>query len=119
MRLRQIAVNGSGGAFVDIYATVPCRSFEFIEDEGAATQGIDAKLCIDNFATTNRYSFATQQAGHGEVPNFHKVGLEGRILGLPEQGVNGAFNYRAADKLMSVRSATATATTLRFIEYEE
>lgn len=113
---RQIALNGSAGAFVDILATVPVTRYEALEDEGGATQGIQVKTPLDNFSTTNVFSFGSQPI---QLPNFEgTAGRVGKLLGMPAQGVVGAFNARAADKILSARSNGGAGTTLRFIEYE-
>ena len=114
-RLRQIPLNANTGAFVAILATGSCTGFEFMEDEASATQGLQVKTLEDNFATINTLSFGSEP---GTVPNFHKYGIRGQLLGLPAQGDSGAFNYREADTLLIARSASATPTVLRFIEYE-
>jgi hypothetical protein len=53
-----------------------------------------------------------------QIPDFLSWPLKGRLWGLPAQGVSGAFNFRAADKLLSVLGKAAGATVLRFVEYE-
>lgn len=113
--LRQIAVNGNAGAFVDILATVPARMWKAKEDEAGSTTGLQAKTQLDGFATTNVYSFNSEPI---QVPDFLAYPLKGRLQGLPAQGVSGAFNFRAADKLASMRSNAAGGTTVRFEEYE-
>jgi hypothetical protein len=118
---RLIAINGSGGAFVDIFATVPVSRIVFTEDDAAARQGLAVKTLLDNFATVNTYGPSSDIDG-AEPVQIPDIGAGydhmRKLLGMPAQGVVGAFNYRAADKLLSVRSATATATTLRMTEYE-
>ena len=111
--LRQIALNGTGGAFVNILAATFTRSIEMQEDEAGAVQGLEIYSLEDNFLTLNTFSFDSEPL---QIPNIHRMGDRGALLGMPAQGAVGAFNYRAADKLVSARSATATATVLRFIE---
>ena len=113
--LRQIALNGNAGAFVDILATVPARNYEAKEDELGNPVGIQVKSPLDNFATTNVFSFGSEPI---QIPNFLTYPLKGRIWGMPAQGVSGAFNFTAATKLLSARSNAAGGTTLRVIEYE-
>lgn len=114
--LRQIVLNGNAGAFVDILATVTPTRWEAMEDEAAATTGLQVKTALDNFATTNTFSFGSEPI---QSRNFTRdAGRVGTLLGLPAQGVSGAFNARAADKLASMRSNAAGGTTVRFIEYE-
>lgn len=114
--LRQISLNANNGLFVDILATLPATRYEAMEDEAAATQGIQVKTPLDNFATTNVFSFASEPV---KVPSdAAAIGRPGKIWGLPAQGQAGAFNFRAADKLMSALSDGAAGTVLRFIEWE-
>lgn len=117
-RERLIALNGSGGAFVDILATGATRGIEFMEDEGTNPQGIQFTSFVDKFVALNTVTFGSEPI---QIPNFHKVGDRGPLLGMGEQnkanGVN-APNYRAADKLISARSSTVNGTTIRFVEYD-
>lgn len=113
--LRQIALNGSGGAFVNIYPTLPVRKFDAMEDEAGNTQGVAVLTLLDNFVTTNTFSFGSEPIS---IPDPQRYPALGPILGLPAQNAVGAFNYTAAKLLMQARSATATATTLRFEEWE-
>lgn len=115
MQLRQIALNNNAGAFVNILATLNTSRFEAMEDEGSATQGIQVQSLMDNFATTNVFSFGSQPI---QVPNYTAWDHFRKLLGLTAQGVSGAFNFVAATKLLSARSNGAAGTTLRFIEYE-
>lgn len=112
-RLRLIALNGNAGAFVDILATGPCRSIEFMEDEAAATTGLQVKTSMDAFATTNVFTFGSEPL---QIPNMDRYPVVGPLLGMNAQGTAGAFNATAATKLISARSNAAGGTTLRFIE---
>jgi hypothetical protein len=117
-RERLIALNANSGALVTIAATGPTRGIEFMEDEAAAPQVITFKTFVDGFVAVNTVSFGSEPI---EIPSFHKVGDRGPLLGMNTQNAaNGtsAPNYRAADNLVQARSNTATATTLRFIEYD-
>jgi hypothetical protein len=114
-RLRQISLNGNAGAFVNILATIPTRSIELMEDEATAPQGLQVQGPLDGFATTNVFSFGSEPI---QIPNMLRYPSAGPSLGFPVQGVSGAWNFRAADKLVSARSNGAAATTLRFIENE-
>jgi hypothetical protein len=114
-RERLIALNGNAGAFVTIAATGPTRGIEFMEDEGTAPQGIQFSSFVDNFVALNTVSFGSEPI---QIPNFHRVGDRGPLLGMNAQNTVGTPNYRAADNLIKARSNTATATTLRFIEYD-
>jgi hypothetical protein len=115
MNLRQINLNSNAGAFVDILATLPVRKFDFMEDESGATQGLQVKSLLDKFATTNVFSFNDEPLA---IPDAQRYPALGPILGMNSMGQAGAFNFRAADKLISVRSNGAAGTILRFTEYE-
>lgn len=116
--LRQIALNNNAGAFVAVLATIPSTRLSIMEDEAAATQGLQVQGPYDKFATTNVFSFGSEPVNFPD-PAFGKdSGREGALIGLPAQGVFGAFNFRAADKLFSARSNGAAGTTLRVMEYE-
>ncbi len=112
-RLRQIAVNSNAGAFTDILATGPTRSIEMMEDEANATEGLQVKSLLDSFATVNTFSFNDEPL---TIPNVQRYPNSGPLLGMNAQNTSGAFNYRAADRLVSVRANGAAAATLRFIE---
>jgi hypothetical protein len=114
-RLRQIALNTNAGAFVDVLASGPCRAIEMMEDEANAVQGLQVKSSLDSFATTNDFTFGSQPL---TIPPLVRYPNSGPLLGMNAQGTSGAFNYRAADKLASLRSNGAAATTLRFIEHD-
>src|ERR1700689_2499134 len=97
-RLRLIALNGSGGAVVAIYATGPTRGIEVMEDEGGTgPQGVQFFCFVDNFVSLNTVSFGSEPI---EIPNFHKVGDRGPLVGMNAQNTVGAPNYRAADELV-------------------
>lgn len=114
--LRQISLNASNGAFVNILATLPATRYEAMEDEAGNTQGIQVQTPLDNFVSTNTFSFGSEPV---KIPSDAAViGRPGRVWGFPAQGQAGAFNFRAADTLMSARSNGAAGTTLRFIEWE-
>ena len=112
-RLRQIALNGNAGAFVNVLAVGVPRSIEFTEDEAAIPTGLQVQSLEDGFATTNVFSFASEPL---QIPNIGRYPMGGPLLGMGAQGVSGSFNFRAADKLISARGNASGATTLRFIE---
>jgi hypothetical protein len=112
-RLRQIALNNNAGAFIDILATGPTRQVEMMEDEAAATQGLQVKSLLDNFVTVNTFTFPSEPL---TIPNILRYPAGGPLIGMNAQGVAGNFNFRAADKLVSARSNGGAGTTLRFIE---
>ena len=110
---RLIPLNGNGGAYVAIYCISWCRQVEAMEDEGSMAQGIQVQTLLDNFATTNTFSFGSQPI---DIPNIHRHSEGGALIGFPAQGQSSAFNYEAAPLIMNARSNTVTSTTLRFAE---
>jgi hypothetical protein len=112
-RTRQIALSSSGGAFVTVVAAGVPRSIEFMEDEANSTQGLQVTSLEDNFATINTFSFGSEPL---QIPNVGRYPMNGPLLGMPAQGQAGAFNFRAADTLITARSNGGAGTTLRFIE---
>lgn len=118
-----VALNGSAGAFVSVPATIAARYVRIREDEAATAQGLAYKLPNDNFT-------ATFTVGVPSSPNLPQIELGslvaiqdggGAVLGQPAQNTaNGvsAFNYRAADNYIQLRSKTATATTVRVEEFQ-
>lgn len=114
-RLRQVALNGNAGSFVDILATIPCRQLEMMEDEAAATTGLQIKSILDGFATTNVFTFGSEPL---QIPNIQRYPALGPLLGVPVQNGTGNFNSIAATKLVSARSNAAGGTTLRVVESE-
>ena len=118
-KLRQISLNANSGAFVTILASIAVSMIEFVEDEATAMVGLQFQSPQDNFATTNVLSVASEQSNEGyRIPNPHKYGINGPLLGLPAQNSSGMFNYRAADPILKARSNTSAATVLRLTEYE-
>jgi hypothetical protein len=116
MNSRLISLNGNAGAFVDILATLPVTRVRMREDDAAAATGVQIKSLMDAFATTNVYAATSEPI---EIPPTQAVsGRRGAVLGFSAQGQAGAFNFRAADKLVSARGNAAGVTTLRFEEYE-
>lgn len=105
------AINGSGGAFTNIPATIPAHVVEIVEDGSVTAQGLQVQFAgDDNFATTDTYT-------PGQPIEIVGNGTMG-VLGYPAQGTVGAFNHRPADLYCKVKSATATATTVRVTELE-
>ena len=87
-RLRQIALNGNAGAFTNILATGPCRSIEMMEDEAAAPVGLQVQSLLDNFATTNVFSFGSEPLTIPNVLRYPNFGTTAR----PERaGYGGEF----------------------------
>lgn len=110
---RLIALNANSGAYTQITATIPARTVEIVEDGSVPAQGLEAQFPGDGFGVTDTYA--------ASVPiELTGAGRDGN-LGLPVQNSAngaGAFNYRAADVYCQLRSATATATTVRVVESE-
>jgi hypothetical protein len=67
--LRQIPLNPNTGAFEDIFASIPCRMIEMMEDEAGAAQGLQIKSLLDNFATTNVFTFGSEPL---QIPNAER-----------------------------------------------
>lgn len=109
---RLIALNGSAGAFTAIPAAMAARAVQIVEDDSVAGQGLEAQFPGDGYTTTGTYAAGTPISIVGP-------GRDG-LAGLPEQNAAnpGAFNHRAADVYCKLRSATATATTVRVVETE-
>lgn len=112
-KVRQVAVNNNAGTFTDILASIPCSRMELMEDEGAATQGLQVKSLLDNFATTNVFSFGSEPVVIESIPTITN-GSRPKI-GYPAQP--GLLNLTAT-KIASVRSNGAAGTTVRVVEYE-
>ena len=117
---RLITMNASGGAFTSILATVPARRVEIREDEGTAPQGLIYQKPDDNFA--NNYTVGTP--GSPDQPQIvlgNTVAFgsgRGPLVGLPQQGSGGAFNFRAADIYIKIQSKGAGGQKIRVIEFE-
>jgi hypothetical protein len=110
---RLLALNGNAGAFTAVAATIPARAVQIVEDGSVPGQGLQVRFPDDGFATTDTYPSGTPISIVG-------AGRDG-LAGLPVQNAaNGAtaFNYRAADVYCQLRSASATATTVRVVEME-
>lgn len=105
---RLIAVNGNAGAWTSIAATIPAHSVQIVEDASAGGgQGLEVQFAADNFAVTDQYAA-------GQAVGITGPGYDG-VLGY---GPGGKFDGSAADVYCKVRSATATATTVRVVETE-
>jgi len=113
--LRQIALNGNAGAFVSIFATCATRKWDAMEDEAAATTGLQVQTQLDNFTTTNTFSFGSEPIA---VPDPMRYPALGRVQGFPAAGVVGTFNSVPAALLAKMRSNAAGGTTVRFNEWE-
>lgn len=123
---RQIAINGTGGAWVEVDGTVVSRYAEAIEDflaNGGTAQGLEYQLPIfgdDGQVTWTGPIYAI--APESEPLQFgDKKALEsahGAILAAPGQPILGLVNGSAAVPICRLRSATATATTVNFSEFQ-
>lgn len=117
--VRIIQINGSGGAFTPILASIACRQMTVIEDESVAPQGLIYQGYEDNFAANRQVGPSTEPLIFGNA--VAQGGGVGPIIGFPAQNAaNGttAFNYIAATTILKVKSATVTATTIRVTEYD-
>ena len=111
--MRLLALNGNGGSYTVVAATIAARAVQIVEDGSVPGQGLQAQFPGDGFATTDTYPSGTPISSVGP-------GRDG-LAGLPVQNAaNGAtaFNYRAADVYCKLRSATANTTTVRVVEME-
>jgi hypothetical protein len=117
--MRLIAVNNNAGALTTVNVSIPCRRMEVVEDasaNGGAKQGLIYQWLFDGFAVT-------YQAAAGDEPLIIQNSMtqgrgQGPLLGLPLQNAPGAFNFRAADPVIKVKSSSANPTTLRVTEFE-
>ena len=110
---RLISLNSNAGPFVDIYGVIYSRQIEAMEDESVTTQGVQVKSQMDNFATVNTFSFASEPI---YIPNIHRMSEKGALISFPAQGQAGAFNYVPSPKIMSAQSNGSQGTLLRVIE---
>lgn len=113
--LRLISLNAAGGAQVVVTATRWCRRVEVIEDESGIPQGLIYQSPDDNFTGVYQVGAPTEPLVF-ENPTAQGGGL-GPLLGFPQQGSSGAFNFQAASTLFKATSANA-ATKIRFRETE-
>lgn len=113
-RTTRVAVNGSGGANVNITCTMPCRRVEILEDGGATAQGYT--FTPTGGSAENVPATSSQQdplvlgnkVAHGNA--------KGAILGFPAQ--TGYPMNSPATVYGVAKSLTATAITLLVTEYE-
>ena len=115
---RLVNINGSAGAFVDILSTIPSRRVDMREDESVTNQGLAYKKYDDSFITI--YTVGTpgppDQAQVTLGTPFAFGPDTGGIKGWPAQSSGGST--RAADRYLSVRSKSVTATVVKISEYE-
>jgi hypothetical protein len=116
--MRLIAVAAAGGLAVNVVATRFCRGVEAIEDEGNnnSPQGFSCQTPTDGF-------IATRGIGPGTEPlviqnKIAQGGGQAPVIGMPQQGTAGAFNFRAADNLLQNVISFGAATTLAVTEYD-
>jgi len=122
---RQIALNGSGGAWVVISATIVSRYAEAIEDfvsNGGAAQGIEYQFpSVDEGVVTWPGPVLSLPPSAEPLQLGDKATLftkTGPILGQPGQQIIGQPAAQAATPIVRMRSASATATTINFTEYQ-
>ena len=104
---RLINVNGDGGAFTAIVATIPSHTVQLVEDASVTGQGLQVQFPGDGYATTDTYPA-------GQPVELQGHGHDG-LLGYSAGGTSPAA---AAATYCLVRSATANATTVRVVERE-
>lgn len=117
---RLINVNGSGGAYVAVSATMPTRRVEIIED-GSANGGTGQGLAYQfddgsttPFVTVYTIEPQTEPIVLGEI--VANLGGFGRIVG---RGPDASGGYTlAATLLINLKSATTTATVVRVTEFD-
>ncbi|MGH9467915.1 MAG: hypothetical protein ACRD1Y_11230 [Terriglobales bacterium] len=102
--VRLIALNANSGSYTPITASIPARTVIIVEDGSVIRQGLQAQFPADGYAATTTYP-------SGDAIELEGAGHDG-ICGLPAQP------YRAADVYCQLRSATASATTVRVSESE-
>src|ERR1700677_1538438 len=124
-KVRLIALNGSGGAFVTVSATSVTRPVEIIED-GSVNAGVAPGLQyqiddgfgtvpnVPNTATTYTIEPQTEPIILGE-PIPQGAGY-GRVIGTPPDN-SGGYSIPATP-LINLRSASATATSVRVSEFD-
>jgi hypothetical protein len=119
-RTRLIALNGSGGAFVQVFATQVTRRVEVIED-GSANDGVGQGLQYQ-FADGETPQFTTVYTIEPQsepiilgtpIPQHHGFGL---VIGTPPDA-SGGYTIPAT-LLINLRSASATATVARVTEFD-
>lgn len=119
-KTRLINLNGSGGAFVPVSATQVTRYVEVIED-GSANAGVGQGLQVQfndgsttPFTTTYTIEPVSEPFKLGTpVPFGAGYGL---VIGTPPDN-SGGYAI-AATLLCNLRSASATATIVKFTEFD-
>jgi hypothetical protein len=125
--IRQIALNGTGGAWTVISATITSRYAEAIEDYvsvGGAPQGLEYEFpTIDDSGNASWPGPVFSIPPSAEPLQFGDKKLlysnHGPILGQVGQPIVGLANgTTSATPIVRMRSASATATTINFTEYQ-
>lgn len=122
--VRQIALNGSAGAWVEIDAVIVSRYAEAIEDYDATAgnvQGLQYQLptVVDGVVSwpgpTIAIPASAEPAQFGDKKYLYTH--SGPILAQPGQPLIGLAQTNAMP-ICRIKSASATATTINFTEYQ-
>jgi hypothetical protein len=113
-------INSNAGAFIPIPSTIPARRVEIREDESVTAQGLQYQKPDDNF--TNTYQCGVpgspdqpQIALGNVIGNLHGYGP---ILAMPDQSGGKGASGQPAGTYIKLRSASASTTKVRVVEYE-
>ena len=105
----------AGAGFLSIPATQPNRRTEIVEDDSGVAQGLIYKLPFDKFVQTFEVAATKEPIVLGSLPNLNG---RGSLFAHPIQKSVDGVTLRAADTLIELTSATATATKVRVTEYD-
>lgn len=125
---QQIALNNNAGAFTNINPTILSYYAEAIEDfigDGGTGQGLEYQLpiVIDGVVTgwgpTVAVAPGNEPVMFGDKRNLHSGHRgPGPVLAQPPQQTLGMPAVGNVIPICRMRSATATATTVNFTEYQ-
>lgn len=105
----------AGAGFLSIPALQPDRRVEIVEDDSGVAQGLIYKLPFDKFVQTFQVAATKEPIVLGTLPNNNG---RGSMFALPiQKDAGNTVTLRAADILVKITSATATATKIRVTEY--
>lgn len=82
-KTRLINISATGGGYTDVYATIPCRRVEIVEDDAAAATGLKVKKSDDAFTAVFAVAATKEPIILGNVTANQCNG--GPILGFPGQ----------------------------------